>query len=547
MMIVRRAIEGMPFLVLLSSAVLGQSAGAPPSGNPPAFQIADVHSSPRSNTPFMRGGDLHGDSYIVRQATMVDLIANAYGMEREAVLSGPAWLDIDRFEISAKAPRTTSPEDVKLMLRDLLADRFKLVVHNDVKDLPAFVLSVGKGGSKLKESDGSGESGCGPNPAAPPPAPGPTSYIWVSCHNMTSADIARNLHQMAGGYLTNPVADLTGLKGSYDFNIKWTGRGALAAAGADGISIFDAVDKQLGLKLEAKSAPLPVLVVDSVNEKPTPNAPGIDKALPPQPPAAFAVGVIKPSPPDAKGLSLQVRGGQITVTNATIQFLITWAWGLNPNDKEALVGAPKWLDQDHYDILGKMAANSAPAAKGAPPVDFDDLQQMVRTFVTERFELKSHMEDHLADAYTLVAASPKLKKGDPTMRTGCKEGPGPDGKDPRIANPILGRLITCQNMTMTELGDELRTLAGGYIYYPVLDSTGLEGGYDFTLSFSPIQSLNAPKPAPTGGDSSAASDPSGAISLFDAINKQLGLKLEKQRRPEPALVIDHIDEKPTEN
>jgi uncharacterized protein (TIGR03435 family) len=103
-------------------------------------------------------------------------------------------------------------------------------------------------------------------------------------------------------------------------------------------------------------------------------------------------------------------------------------------------------------------------------------------------------------------------------------------------------------MTMAEFGDELRNLANGYIYYPVLDATGLEGGYDFTLSFSPIQSLNAPAPKPAAGaDPNAASDPSGAVSLFDAINKQLGLKLEKQRRPEPALVIDHIDDKPTDN
>jgi len=137
------------------------------------------------------------------------------------------------------------------------------------------------------------------------------------------------------------------------------------------------------------------------------------------------------------------------------------------------------------------------------------------------------------------------------MRTGCKEGPGPDGKDPRIANPILGRLLTCQNMTMAEFGDELRNLANGYIYYPVLDGTGLQGGYDFTISFSAIQQLTGTAPPPpANGDTSAAasaSDPSGAVSLFDAINKQLGLKLEKQRRPEPALVIDSIEEKPTDN
>jgi uncharacterized protein (TIGR03435 family) len=109
-------------------------------------------------------------------------------------------------------------------------------------------------------------------------------------------------------------------------------------------------------------------------------------------------------------------------------------------------------------------------------------------------------------------------------------------------------------MTMAEFGDELRMQANGYMYYPVLDGTGLPGGYDFTLSFSTIGQFQpgvgggAPPPPPTSGaNAPTASDPSGAVSLFDAINKQLGIKLEKNRRPEPALVIDHVEQKPTEN
>jgi uncharacterized protein (TIGR03435 family) len=549
---IKRALAGAAFLTFVSIGGVAQTPATPaPAATPPTFQLADIHTSPHSNTPFARGGDLHGDRYQMRQATMVDLIAKAYDVDNANVIGGPAWLDTDRFDIVATAPRTTSPEDVRLMLRALLADRFKLVTHTGSKDLPAFVLIEGSGKPKLNESDGAAESSCGPNPKAPPPAPGPTNYIWVSCHNMTSADIAKNLHQMAGGYLTNPVVDLTGLKGTYDFDIKWTGKGALAGAGADGISIFDAVDKQLGLKLEAKTAPFPVIMVDSVDEKPAPNAPGIEKAFPPSPPPAFDVAVIKPGNPDAKGMQGQITKNQVNLTGVTMQFLITWAWQLNPNDKEALVGAPKWLDQDKFDILGKVAPDpNATAAKGAPPIDFDDLQQMVRTLLMDRFNLKVHIEDRPEDAYTLIAANPKLKKGDPTMRTGCHEGPGPDGKDPRIANPILDRLLTCQNMNMGEFGDELRLLAGGFIFNPVLDETGLQGGYDFTLSFSNagnFQGGAGAPPPPPGNAAATASDPSGAISLFDAISKELGLKLEKQKRPEPALVIDHIDPKPTEN
>jgi uncharacterized protein (TIGR03435 family) len=107
-------------------------------------------------------------------------------------------------------------------------------------------------------------------------------------------------------------------------------------------------------------------------------------------------------------------------------------------------------------------------------------------------------------------------------------------------------------MTTAQISDELQRLAAGYIYSPVLDATGIQGSWDFTLSFSSADQLarGAGSGAPSTDGSAAAptaSDPSGAVSLFDAVNRQLGLKLEKQKRPAPVLVIDHIEEKPSEN
>jgi uncharacterized protein (TIGR03435 family) len=158
------------------------------------------------------------------------------------------------------------------------------------------------------------------------------------------------------------------------------------------------------------------------------------------------------------------------------------------------------------------------------------------------------MEDRPVTAYTLVAVKPRLKPTlDPTERTRCKEGPGPDGKDPRAANPVLNRLITCQNMTLAQIGDELQHVAGGYIYNPVTDGTGLKGSYDFTLSFSSADKILPTASSASSGSDTNSSDPNGAVSVFDAINRQLGLKLEKTRRPYPVLVIDHIEEQPTPN
>ena len=89
--------------------------------------------------------------------------------------------------------------------------------------------------------------------------------------------------------MSYPVTDSTGLKGSFDFEIKWTPRALLQKAGADGISIFDAVDKEMGLKLDLATAPSPVLIVDSVHQMPTANAPGLEKILPASPSPRFDV------------------------------------------------------------------------------------------------------------------------------------------------------------------------------------------------------------------------------------------------------------------
>jgi uncharacterized protein (TIGR03435 family) len=144
--------------------------------------------------------------------------------------------------------------------------------------------------------------------------------------------------------------------------------------------------------------------------------------------------------------------------------------------------------------------------------------------------------------YALVAAKPKMRKADPSLRTKCFEGPGADGKDPRVSNPLLSRLITCQNITMAEFVKQLQARSGAYLRDQVLmDATGIEGAYDFTLSFS--------TPPPTQAAGAAAgqpADPDG-LTLFDALEKQLGLKLEKRNIPAPVVVLDHIEEKPTDN
>lgn len=547
--------NNLRFLVAAAVAVaapgaMAQSKTAPASAPPSAaFDVADVHMSPYVRFPFMEGGDLAGDRYILHQANMTEIIAAAYKLDPSNVQGGPSWLDWDHFDIIAVAPPTTSKAMIRLMLQSLLAQRFNLVVHTGSAPMPAYVLSAPKGKTKLKESDGNGDPNCEYQPPPANQAAGAISQIVFTCHNETMEKFAQDVHEWAGGYLTKPVVDSTGLTGAYDFDLKWTGRGQLDRAGHDGISIFDAVDKELGLKLALETAPRPVLIVDSVNESPTPNPPDLDKRMPPLLPPQIEVATIKPSKPDESQM-FRIHGDQINGQAISLKEYIQFAWDLNFNDNESLAGSPKWLGDDRIDIMAKLATDdSGGATPKTPQVLQQELQQMLRGFIEDRFKMKDHWENRPVTAYNLVAVSPKLAKADPKSRTHCNEGPGPDGKDPRLANPVLNRLLTCQNLTMAQFGVLLQSLAPGFIFSPVIDDTGLKSAYDFTLSFSSADHF---APSGDGGAQSSngasqPSDPNGAISLFDAVKNQLGLKLEKQKRPVPVLVIDHIEEQPTPN
>jgi uncharacterized protein (TIGR03435 family) len=112
--------------------------------------------------------------------------------------------------------------------------------------------------------------------------------------------------------------------------------------------------------------------------------------------------------------------------------------------------------------------------------------------------------------------------------------------------------MTCSNITMAQFAAQLQAMAPGFIKNQVIDATGIDGAYDITLAFSTSAQLRgaAPSPSPPPDDPSsanAAPAPTGGISLFDAVYKTLGVKLEKRKTTVPMLVIDHIDPKPTEN
>jgi len=535
-----RAFVSIAAVLALSRFVFGQSAE-----KTPAFELADVHvaaPSALSNINAPINGTPRGGRYEMRGASMVDLIRNAYGITDDKIFGGPSWLGSDRFDVVAKTPAGVTPDSARLMLRTLLAERFDLKVHEDMKPLPVYVLSLGKTKHKLKESTGA-QSGCQGQQQTP--QPGVIPYAQVSCHNLTSAQIAENLRQMAGGYFDKPVIDQTQLEGTWDFDLKWTARAQLAAAGADGISAFDAVDKQLGLKVELQQVAMPVIVVDNVNRKPTDNQPGVADMLPPEKPE-FETAEIKPSPPGTQGIGVRYSQGGRVDAMGTLKDLIAIANEVLPNLASDYVIAPESA-KTHYTIVAKVPSTGIGAAtrdggrEQAPPLTV--ALMMLRSMLEERFKLKSHREDRPTTVYALLApkTETKLKKAEPNERAGCR--PNPAAVPATSTGPM--NAITCVNTTMDELVKNIPQWAGAYIDHPVVNASGIEGGWNFTLMWTPRQALeNRPAgTAPAGG--AAASDP-GGISLWEAVDKQLGLKLEKGTRPLSVIVVDHLEEKPSD-
>jgi len=147
--------------------------------------------------------------------------------------------------------------------------------------------------------------------------------------------------------------------------------------------------------------------------------------------------------------------------------------------------------------------------------------------------------------YVLVASKQvsksKMKKADPASRTHCV-------LTPAIAGSAPGALtLTCQNITMAQFVEQLRTRVPGS-GWPVLDSTGIEGGWDFALTYVRAAGMNSGgETAQAGGAAPVASDPGGGLTIFEALEKELGLKLEMQKRPMTVTVIDRLEQKLTEN
>jgi len=244
-----------PWLVALSlSALLIPSAVA----QAPAFAVATIRPS-AENVKFEADGatELTPNTLHMRDVTVDTCIKWAYDVQ-EAQVAGPDLLRSERYDIQAKADAPATDEQMKLMMRQLLAERFRLAFHRETREMRAYALTVARGGHKLHES-----------------LPG-TKPLRQNTANSTIAKglTIQEFADFLAGPLKTPIVDQTGLKGRYDFVLDFTHY--LPPGGPRGLDDFlDAIPAtlqgELGLKLERQSKiPIEVMVVDHV-EKPSDN------------------------------------------------------------------------------------------------------------------------------------------------------------------------------------------------------------------------------------------------------------------------------------
>jgi uncharacterized protein (TIGR03435 family) len=273
--------QGGPLLPLNLTRATAETAWTIPDPPPPpklmaadanpGFEVATIKPA-RPEGGFSLLVNPRNGLLTTTKTSVSDLIKFAYDLHPRQITKGPAWLESERFDITAKpdTPGLPNGAQLKMMVQKLLKDRFQLTFHNEKKELSVYAITVSKTGAKLTKSE---------SPLNLPGfAGGPRTFM---VRNATMEEFA---HVLQGNILEQPVVDQTALGSTrYDFTLKWTpdptqsqfGGGAAAppplADGADALpDIFTAFQQQLGLKLDSTKAPVDVMVIDRM-EKPSEN------------------------------------------------------------------------------------------------------------------------------------------------------------------------------------------------------------------------------------------------------------------------------------
>ncbi len=246
------------------------AAFAQPSEPAPAFEVASVKASTTSVGGEGMGPGRGGREMVtpspagvtMKNVHLKSVIQWAYHLQAIQI-SGPGWLDDNRYDVVAKAASQVPTERQRLMMQTLLAERFKLTCHRETKEMPAYVFTVAKSGHKLKPSESEGEMELKPNGS---------SKMAASFSRVTMAQLMETVSSPLQGV----VVDQTGLKGSYDFTLDMSafmGGGDFKPTGIEDVItlIIQAAKEQLGIIIEQKKVPAEVLIVEHIEKIPVEN------------------------------------------------------------------------------------------------------------------------------------------------------------------------------------------------------------------------------------------------------------------------------------
>ncbi len=471
------------------------------------------------------------DRFMATNFTLRELIRLAYGVHGSQIFAGPGWIDSEKYDIEAKVGSSSVDELGKLspdrrylenqgMIQALLADRFKLTLHHETKEIPAYVLVIAKHGAKLHEAKPGdtypdGFKDFHGHPVGAGHWLGPCKFVG---QGVPVADLARDLSQV----LDRVVLDQTGLNGVYDFTVD-----CHAAFMERGESLLAVLPEQLGLELKPETAPVEVLVIDHAENPAESQAQSAIPAVP-----AFETASIKPNNGEPMAgfeisgkpfNAIMWKGDRLMATNFTLHGLLRVAYAIQDDQ---ISGGPDWLNLEGFDVDAKIGKSTIDEMQKRGRVyGVSGRTLMFQALLSDRFKLSFHRETRDLPVFALVIAQngPKIhpaKPGD-TYPNGVKcFGGRPCGG--RQLNETESNRVVGQGIPLSDLVELLSEKLRGRI---VVDKTGLTGDYDFTLQLAPEESEAA---------------------ISKALEEQLGLRLEPQEAPMEVLVIDHA-EKPSGN
>ena len=254
-------------LCIAAFALVGGLFAQSAEKKPLVFEVASIKPS----QPGGQGGGIRampgGQTYVAQNATLRLMIMLMYKMADRQVVGGPAWMNSDLWDVNAKAEHPSNIDQLHEMFQTMLVDRFQLRFHIETKEQSAYVLTVDKSGSKMKKN-------LSPEPFDFPLKPNGPGKLVAQHLDM------KYFSWWLGQPLQTPVVNMTGLDGFYDFNLELPppdpdrvkAESDRKAEGdrRDPTDLFAAIRDQLGLKVEMRKAPVPIMVIDSA-QKPSEN------------------------------------------------------------------------------------------------------------------------------------------------------------------------------------------------------------------------------------------------------------------------------------